>query len=225
MNGRAGEDPHHRTIIGIDIESSTSRTNPEKTRLRSAMYDLLEQSLQFAGIRDQDHDPYIDRGDGVLVLLHPVDHAPKTLVLDTVIPDLSARLAVHNRRHPQKPFRLRAVVHAGEVHYDRHGCFGEALDLACRLLEAPELKTALQDTTDPLVLVTSGEIYRSVIRHDYPGIDAQAFQLQIHLRLANIPYQGWICLPQQLPETQAGSHITRLETYRTNASDALSSAT
>jgi GTP diphosphokinase / guanosine-3',5'-bis(diphosphate) 3'-diphosphatase len=33
--------------------------------------------------------------------------------------------------------RLRVVLHAGEVHYDGNGCFGEALDIAFRLLDAP----------------------------------------------------------------------------------------
>ncbi|MGH3558002.1 MAG: hypothetical protein ACRDTK_11035, partial [Mycobacterium sp.] len=67
--------------------------------------------------------------------------------------------------------RVRVVLHAGEVHYDANGCFGEALDVAFRLLDAARVKQALRETPDPLVLVVSGDIYSSVVRHGYDGID------------------------------------------------------
>ena len=67
------------------------------------------------------------------------------------------------------------VVHAGEVHYDPNGCFGEALDIAFRLLDAAHVKKALRAAPDPLILVISGDIYRAVVRHGYDGIDQRAF--------------------------------------------------
>jgi len=33
--------------------------------------------------------------------------------------------------------RPRAVVHAGEVHMDKRGCYGAAIDVAIRLLDSP----------------------------------------------------------------------------------------
>jgi hypothetical protein len=47
------------------------------------------------------------------------------------------------------------VVHAGEVNYDGHGCFGAALDTAFRLLDAPEGKRVLASATGSLLLVIS----------------------------------------------------------------------
>ena len=35
------------------------------------------------------------------------------------------------------------MVHAGEVNYDANGCFGEALDIAFRLLDSAHVKKAL----------------------------------------------------------------------------------
>jgi len=52
------------------------------------------------------------------------------------------------------------VVHAGEVHYDDNGCFGEALDVAFRLLDAPRFKKALREAASPLILIVSDPIPR-----------------------------------------------------------------
>ena len=46
------------------------------------------------------------------------------------------------------------VIHAGEIHFDGMGYFGEALDVAFRLLDAPRLKNRLRQVVTPLVLVS-----------------------------------------------------------------------
>jgi hypothetical protein len=88
---------------------------------------------------------------------------------------------------------MRAAVHAGEVHYDGKGIFGEALDITFRLLDAPEVKSRLSETRAPLVLVVSDDIYRSVVRHCYEGIDRDAFQQLVRLRVAGEERRGWVC--------------------------------
>jgi class 3 adenylate cyclase len=184
--------PHHRNIVTVDIEGSTARTNPAKGRLRQVMYDLFEEALLVCGILASHRDALIDRGDGVLALIYPVDQAPKTLLLDSLVPTLSRLLAEHNERAPLQKLRLRTAVHAGEVHYDRQGCFGEALDITFRLLDAPEVKIRLSETNAPLVLVVSDDIYRSVIRHCYEGIDRDAFEQLVAVTVAGQQHRGWI---------------------------------
>src|SRR5436190_10855766 len=157
--------PLHRAIVAVDVECSTTRTNPAKAELRQNMYDVLESALRECGIVEQHRDELVDRGDGALVLVHPVDHLPKTLLLNLFIPALIQLVADHNAHKPNHWFRLRSAVHAGEVHFDRRGAFGEAIDITCRLLDAPELKVQLSQTTAPLVLVVSDDIYRSLVRH------------------------------------------------------------
>lgn len=198
--------PCHRSILAVDIESSTARTNPTRAQLRDDMYELFEEALQAGGIAERHRDALIDRGDGVLALVRPVDQAPKTLLLNPVIPTLSRLLTDHNIHHPDQQLRLRAVVHAGEVHYDRRGCFGEALDIAFRLLDAAEVKRKLRQTAAPLVLVVSDDIYRSVIRHRYHGIEDNAFEPLVHVWLAGQRHRGWIHVPDgvQPPDLQDG---------------------
>jgi hypothetical protein len=187
--------PYHRAIVAVDIEGSTTRTNPVRAQLRRVLYDLLEEALLEAGITEEHRDPLIDRGDGILVLIHPVTQAPKTVLLSRVIPELTRLLAQHATQHPDFQFRLRAAVHAGEVHYDDRGCYGEDIDITFRLLNSPTLKKTLRQTPQPLVLVVSQEIHRSVIRHGYDGIDISAFDPRVHVQIAGQRVRGWVQIP------------------------------
>ena len=124
--------PHYRAIVALDIECSTSRPDPVKAELRNKTYELFNAALDLAGIHERHRDRYIDRGDGLLALIHPVDQAPKALLLNRVIPALSSLLADYNTSLPnpsrlQRQLRVRVVTHAGDVRYDANGCFGEAL--------------------------------------------------------------------------------------------------
>ena len=192
--------PHYRAIVALDIERSTSRPDPVKAELRNKTYELFDAALYSAGIHKRHRDRYIDRGDGLLALIHPVDQAPKALLLNRVVPVLSSLLADYNASlpHPsrlQRQLRVRVVIHAGDVRYDANGCFGEALDVAFRLLDAGPVKRALRETADPLILVISGDVYSSVVRHGYYGIDQRAFHPLVHVQIAGRRYPGWIHIP------------------------------
>ncbi len=207
--------PRHRTIVALDIECSTSRPDPVKAELRDKIYELFDAALYSAGIHRRHRDRFIDRGDGVLALIHPVDQVPKVLLVNRAIPAFSRLLTEYNASLPhssrtQRQLRVRVVVHAGEVHYDTNGCFGEALDVAFRLLDAYRVKRALRDTADPLILVVSGDIYRSVVRHDYDGIDQHAFRRLVRVQVADHRYPGWIHFPEQAAKQQ----LTEMADYR-----------
>jgi hypothetical protein len=209
----------HRAIVAVDIECSTSRPDPVKGELRSKTYEMLDAALASAGIRQHHRDRFVDRGDGVLALIRPVDQAPKALLLNCVIPALSRLLAEYNASLPRasralRQLRVRVVVHAGEVRYDANGCFGEALDIAFRLLDAARLKKMLRETAGSLILVISGEIYSSVVRHG-GGIDQHAFRPLVRVLVAGQRHVGWIHVPDEaacvaVPE-QA---VTDLASYR-----------
>ena len=207
--------PYYRAIVALDIECSTSRPNPIKGELRRMTYELFEAALRKAGIDSCHHDRFIDRGDGLLALIHPVDQAPKALLLNRAVPVLSRLLTDYNaglpqHSRPQRQLRVRVVMHAGEVHYDANGCFGESLDVAFRLLDAARVKRALREMADPLILVVSADIYGSVVRHGYDGIDHEAFHQMVRVQVAGRRYPGWIHLPGH-----AIRHtVTQLASYR-----------
>lgn len=205
----------HRAIVALDIEQSTSRTDLVKAELRDKVYELFDAALRSAGVYRRHRDRFVDRGDGVLALIHPVPQAPKAILLSHAIPTLNRLLTDYNANpprasHPQQQLRVRLVVHAGEVHYDSHGCFGEALDVAFRLLDDPRVKKALRAATDPLTLVVSGDIYRCVVRHGYDGIDQHAFCPLVRVQVAGNRYAGWI----HIPGVSTRHHLNEMAEYR-----------
>ncbi len=207
--------PHYRSIVALDIERSTSRPNPIKGELRNKTYELFEVALRTAGIDKRHHDRFIDRGDGILALIRPVDQVPKALLLNRAVPLLNRLLTEYNASLPrhsqsQRQLRIRVVMHAGEVHYDANGCFGEALDVAFRLLDAARVKRALREMDDPLILVVSGDIYSSVVRHGYDDIDHQAFHPLVRVQVAGKRYPGWI----HIPERATQHNVTQMASYR-----------
>lgn len=188
--------PVHRSIFAVDIERSTHCPNPVKEELRRGLYALLREALSGAGIEPDDCDPLVDRGDGVLVLIHPVDHVPKLLLFTRLVPRLCELVRGHNDGIPEgeravRSLRLRAVLHAGEVHHDGNGPFGESLDVAFRLLDARPVKACLRCSGRPVVLVVSEYLHTEIIRHCYAGIEPDGFTPMI-TAVGHRRRRGWL---------------------------------
>lgn len=187
--------PVHRSIIALDLEDSTKRTDIVKGELRRVLYDLLERSLDAVAVTGNRLDRLSDRGDGVLVLVRPHDEVPKTVLLDRLIPLLATLLTEYNAgaAQPALRMRLRVVMHAGEVHLDNRGCYGEAIDIAIRLLDAPRVKRALKQAEAPLVLVISNEIHSAIVSHGYA--DADTYFPLVRVRVGKRRHRGWLHIP------------------------------
>jgi hypothetical protein len=196
LPGRQPAGPVYRSIVAVDLEGSTTRTNPVKGELRRIMYDLLDRALDTVPITANQLEPLTDRGDGVLLLIRPDDDVPKTVLLDRLIPLLAALLTEHNAAvmRPALRIRLRAVVHAGEVHSDSRGFYGEAIDVAIRLLDSASLKRELRQVLSPLVLVVSGEIHSGIVAHGY--LDSDCYRPLVRIRVANKQHRGWVHIPE-----------------------------
>jgi hypothetical protein len=94
-----------------------------------------------------------------------------------------------------RQLRIRVVVHAGGVNYDANGCYGEALDTAFRLLDAPDAKKALATTPGPLLLVVSEDVGRAVIRLGRDRPDLGPCQRQISVQVGRERRLGRVFLP------------------------------
>jgi hypothetical protein len=202
--GRSVTDPVLRVILAVDVEGSTQRTNPERGEFRRIMYALLYRALRATGIGREHLENPADRGDGVLLMFRPDDDVPKTLLLGQLIPQLAALLVEHNATvaQPALRLRLRAVLHAGEIHDDGWGFYGEDIDVAFRLLNSPSVKKALrEEPVSPLVLVISEEIRWAIVRHGY--VDAGPLVRSVNVRVAKLRRRGWVHIPVPAPGERA----------------------
>ncbi len=208
LDDRRQTGPVYRSIIVLDLEESTARTNPVKGELRRVMYELLGHSLKAVAITGNRLEQLTDRGDGVLVLVKPHDEVPKTVLLDRLIPLLTSLLADYNAHaaQPALRMRVRAVIHAGEVHLDRRGCYGEAIDIAVRLLDSPRVKQELKQAEQPLVLVISNEIHSGIVRQGY--VDAAAYLPLVRVRVGKRRHRGWLHVPDPVADPVIASPVT-----------------
>jgi hypothetical protein len=188
-------DPMYRLILVVDIEGSTKRTNRVKGPLRHYLYHVLDQALKLTGITVCHLEPLTDRGDGALILIEPRDDVPKTLIIGTLLPVLAALLVGHNKAMPRSDLhlRLRAVFHAGEVHRDTWGFYGDDIDTACRLLDTEGLRRTLEAAESPLALAVSEEIFKGIVQQYYS--DEQTYQPLGPIRVGNRNHRGWTHVP------------------------------
>jgi len=81
------------------------------------LYELFEAALRSAGIHPDDYDPFLDRGDGLLALLHPTGPAPAGLLFTQVVPALGRLLTGYNTSCP--PTGCAGAADPGRVRRSR----------------------------------------------------------------------------------------------------------
>jgi tetratricopeptide (TPR) repeat protein len=198
--------PEHRSILVVDIEgfSRSERTTPIQRDLHHHLHRLLQDVLHASGISRRACE-WEDRGDGFLVTISP--QVPKSRLLDPLIPLLAERLQQWNANaEPAWQLRLRMVVDAGEVLRDPKANVGEAVVAACRLLDAPQLRACLTETTRPLVVAVSSWIYQQVIRHRYGQIDPAVYWPMVFTG-KGMTGQAWVQVPGD-PDAPVRAGIT-----------------
>jgi hypothetical protein len=97
--GHVVDDAVHRAIVVVDIAESTApiRRNSDRVLIRQTMYQSLTSAFRR---RDWVKCYYEDRGDGVLLLVHP--RVPKGWLV-TVLPEkLEEALIQHNAAMAQQ---------------------------------------------------------------------------------------------------------------------------
>jgi RNA polymerase sigma factor (sigma-70 family) len=179
----------HRAILCVDIAAFAAphRTDADRIAVRDALYEALRSALARAGVPMKSCH-LEDRGDGAVVLV-PAE-VPKRLL--AAAPDeLAAVLREHNRHLlPEARTRLRLSLHAGEVHDDSHGVFGEPIHLAFRLLDSAPLKRTLANASGELAVIVSEWFYKEVIRHD-PALNPAAYR-PVTATAKEITAKAWI---------------------------------
>jgi hypothetical protein len=195
----------HRTIVVVDVEGFGAkwRNNRHQVAIRAGLYRALQDAFEKADI-DWSRIRHEDRGDGVFILAPP--DLPKSLFAELLPGALVEALRDHNSRHPdEEHIRLRLALNAGDVTEDENGVSGTAVNLTFRLLETPQLKTALAESAGLLAVISSAYFYDDVMRHS-PPVDLATFR-QVHVEVKETVTEAWICRPDDPFPPTAGTPV------------------
>ncbi|NDZ79776.1 hypothetical protein G3I19_14915 [Streptomyces sp. SID10853] len=183
----------NQTLLLLDIERYSDRTDVEQAYLRRMLYDIADGTLAAASI-DESQRKRADRGDSVMELIDA--NASVSALLRALITELPLQLRATNQRASSSAqIRLRAVLSTGYVAVDdRNGWVGSDLNHACRLLDAKLLRSALRERSDDFALCVSDSVHQGIVRHGHPGIRPEDFR-PITPESKNGPLSAWLYGP------------------------------
>jgi hypothetical protein len=184
----------HYSIVVLDIESFSTRTNPIQQSLRSTMYEVVDDAVR--GVFPEEHGiRREDRGDGILMLVPPTV-SPVLLAGEFVraLDDgLKAKAAIFNEAHAM---RFRVALHQGLAAPDPNGFSGDAVNFAFRLVDAQPLRDVLKASTKGrLAFIVSDGIYEDVIRHGYVTIDTAEYLPTTFAIKGGRRIRAWVRIP------------------------------
>lgn len=183
----------HRSFMIIDVEDSSSRTDPGLVSLRADLYqvtrDAFAQTLLSSA---QWHSE--DRGDGILILIDST--VPKIDIAGPFLDHLVAGIARYNKNKDlQEWMRVRVALHAGEVQRDKEGWAGDALTTAFRINGAPAVKeTFAAAPRAQCIIAVSDYLFQNVIRHGHPLVKNDSYR-RISVPLRDGSMQAWVRVP------------------------------
>jgi class 3 adenylate cyclase len=89
--------------------------------------------------------------------------------------------------------RLRVALHAGEIYRDAYGVAGAAINQAFRLVDAPVLRSALDESPGMLALIISDRLFTEVAWH-HPAAEPGSYR-QVQVIVKETATAGWIRVP------------------------------
>jgi effector-associated domain 2 (EAD2)-containing protein len=201
----------HKTICTVDIRgygADADRTRLNLAAMRAGMYGAVKQAFARSDIPWADCFVQ-DVGDSILVLVPAT--VRKGAFAGPLPTALAAALAVYNAEHPpQERLELRLALHAGEVTFDEYGVAANAVTVACRLLDAQQLKDVLAESPGNLAMICSNWFYTEVIKHR-PTYAPQSYR-RVTVDVKTFSDDGWIRtpgyeLPVELPVRRDSSAV------------------
>jgi hypothetical protein len=195
----------HRTLAVFDMEGFSARNSADQRWLRDQMYELVASAAERAAVPSRECD-MVDRGDGVALLVRA--SVSKEIIADAFIREVVVGLRAHNRRcHGPAAMRMRLSLHAGEVVPDGNGWVGTELNMACRLVDAEELRDVLRATPEAqLAICVSNEWFRAVIQQNPDLFDPQAYT-HIAVTIREIDTTAWVRVPGYLPAGRRNGRV------------------
>ncbi|MFD9368488.1 hypothetical protein ACFWA6_12370 [Streptomyces sp. NPDC060020] len=181
-----------RLCLIVDVEKYSGRSHLAQMRVQDGVARALDYACERGGVRRQGCELQ-DRGDGQLLLLPAgVDEAKAVpgLVqgLRDMLPVLNARAAADEQ------IRLRAALAQGSVQRAPLGYVAWSVELASRLLDSAELRTALAESAgSDMALIVSADLYADTFATGAGGLTGSAFRpVRVDIPEKRFSSDAWI---------------------------------
>jgi hypothetical protein len=192
--------------VVVDIEGFSQRSDPVQRSLRRAMYEVLTTAVDDAHLTWVDFHPQ-DRGDGVIMIVggHVSPVALAGEFVRALEWGLAEKAGIHSADHQM---RFRVALHQGLANPDDEGWSGDAINTACRLVDAQPLRDTLAEARRAQVaLIVSNSFYQSVIRPGHRSMDPSTFAPVTVTSKNLVDFSAWVqvpgyAAPPKLPRTR-----------------------
>ena len=180
--------------MAYDIEHYSGRGTRREYATQQRLSDILTLAFQAAGVPAGGYEIQ-EQGDGGLALLPTGGAGDEPRLLVRLINALAEGLVeLNDDLIDEAKIRLRVGLHEGVVHRAAHGYAGTAIIEVCRLRDADATRSALANSTAPLVAVVADGLYRDVLSQGYHGLPASAF-VPVDVEVKSYAGRGWLYLP------------------------------
>ncbi|MFC9281767.1 hypothetical protein [Streptomyces collinus] len=180
----------YKTLMSVDTRGSGGYLDGAKRRMRARIYDLAHASFAATGVaKSMLH--LEDRGDGFIAAVDA--RIPPVRLLGTWLAEMHQRQRAGNEDLARR-LGLRVGLHVGPVEHDEEGLSGHAMDLVCRLADAPVTRTVLEHSGRDLVLVVSDSLHHEVVRHGGRFVEPSAYR-PARVALKEGPVTAWFHVP------------------------------
>ncbi|MEV4149883.1 hypothetical protein AB0J40_39925 [Amycolatopsis sp. NPDC049691] len=196
-------------VMAVDVEGFSRLGILDQTAVLFRLAEVLDRAAERAGLVRAEwlRQP---RGDGELAVL------PADSDVSRVVADFAHEVAEELRRGSRPRLRLRISMHHGALTAGVFGPIGDALIVACRLLDAEAAREALaRHAGEDVVVVVSQRLYEDVVATRFRGLRPDRFR-PVTEQVKGRTYRGYLCVgsPKAVPEPDdavAVGHGTLIE--------------
>jgi class 3 adenylate cyclase len=179
------------TIILTDVMgfAAPARTEHDRLAIRMAIAQMLTKAILSPF---EDACIWEDRGDGLLIIVHP--DIPTMMLLDRLMSVLPEELRRHNEDvQPGSRIQLRTAVTVGPVVTDLTGQSGRDIICASRMLDTRAFKKVMASTGSVLGVITSTFVHDTAVETcpDVPGAKDYA---PVRVNVKESHFAAWVRL-------------------------------
>lgn len=184
-------------VVAVDVDGFSRMGILDQTAVLFRLEEVLDRAAERAGLVRAEwlRQP---RGDGELAVL------PAGSDVSRVVADFAHEVAEELRRGSRPRLRLRISMHHGALTAGVFGPIGDALIVACRLLDAESARDALaRHVGEDVVVVVSQRLYEDVVATRFRGLRPDRFR-PVTEQVKGQAYRGYLCVgsPKAVPEPE-----------------------